>query len=86
MEKKEKHIPLRMCASCRKMRPKEELLRITAQNGMPTLDLTYKAPGRGMYICRAEECLMKAEKKNAAERAFKCAADKDFYEMLRSFI
>ena len=82
MDKKEKHIPLRMCAACREMKPKEELFRITLCGGRIALDSSFKAQGRGMYICRTEECVLKAKKKSAAERTFKRAADKDFYESL----
>ena len=82
MDKKEKHVPLRMCAACREMKPKEALLRITLKDGEPALDLSFKAQGRGMYICRTEECVLKAKKKSAVERAFKCAVDKNFYDSL----
>ncbi|MBO4897995.1 MAG: YlxR family protein [Clostridia bacterium] len=82
MDKKEKHVPLRMCAACRGMKPKAELLRITLKNGTPALDLSFKAQGRGMYICRTEECVLKAKKKSAVERALGCAVDKEFYDSL----
>ena len=82
MNKNEKHIPLRMCAACRQMKPKEALLRIVLKDGIPYLDKTEKAPGRGMYICRTEECILNAKKRGSAERAFKCAADKEFYDKL----
>lgn len=71
-----------MCAACREMKPKEELFRITLKDGAPALDRSYKAQGRGMYICRTEDCVIKAKKKSAIERTFKCAADKDFYDRL----
>ena len=82
MDKKEKHVPLRMCAACREMKPKAELLRITLLGGVPAVDKTYKAQGRGMYICRTAECVLKAQKRCAVERTFKCAVDKDFYGKL----
>ncbi len=82
MDNKEKHIPLRMCAACRKMKPKAELLRITLKDGTPALDALGKAQGRGMYVCRTEECILNAKKRGSIERVFKCSVDKIFYDSL----
>ena len=71
-----------MCAACRQMKPKATLLRIALNGGVPCLDKTGKAPGRGMYICRNKECILNAKKRGSAERAFKCGADKEFYDKL----
>ena len=71
-----------MCAACRQMKPKETLLRIVLKDGILSLDETGKAPGRGMYICRNGECILNAKKRGSAERTFKCAADKEFYDKL----
>ena len=58
-----KRIPLRMCAVCRQQYPKHEMIRLTkTADGRVALDETGKMPGRGYYICHAEECLAKALK------------------------
>lgn len=67
----QKKIPLRMCVGCREMRPKRELVRVVcSKDGQISVDLTGKAAGRGAYVCPTEECLKKAVKTRALERAF----------------
>ena len=52
---------MRMCVGCREMKEKRELLRIVKNaEGQISFDRVGKAPGRGAYICRSEECLTKA--------------------------
>ena len=66
----QKKIPLRMCVGCREMRPKRELVRVVcSKDGQISVDLTGKAAGRGAYVCPTEECLKKAVKTRALERA-----------------
>ena len=85
--------PMRMCAGCGQMKPKRELMRIvrapekTDENGelLPRpieLDMTVKKPGRGAYICRDPECLVKARKARRLERAFSCKIPDEVYERL----
>ena len=53
------------------MFPKKELIRVVrAPDGGVSLDFKGKAPGRGAYLCRSAECLKKARKSRAIERAF----------------
>ena len=47
------------------------------------VDTTYKAAGRGAYICKNIECIESAEKKNALSRAFKMNVDGGIYEQIR---
>lgn len=78
-----KKIPMRMCVGCREMKPKIELVRIVkSAEGEIKLDLTGKLNGRGAYICKCEECLKKAEKSNALQRALEANAAKELYEAL----
>ena len=63
-------IPLRQCTGCREMKPKKELLRILrTDTGEVVLDMTGRRNGRGAYVCRDPECLRKARKSHAIERA-----------------
>ena len=65
-----KKIPMRMCVACREMKPKKELIRIVrTPEGPVEADLTGKKNGRGAYLCRSAECLEKAIKIRALERA-----------------
>ena len=64
-----KNIPMRRCVGCMESKPKKELVRIAGFEGRASLDLTGKAKGRGVYLCKDEECFLKAKKKKAIERA-----------------
>ena len=66
-----KKIPLRQCLGCREMKPKKELIRVVrSPEGEVSLDFRGKAPGRGAYVCPDPECLKKAIKTKAIDRAF----------------
>lgn len=66
-----KKIPLRQCLGCREMKPKRELIRVVrSPEGEVSLDFKGKKPGRGAYVCPNPECLKKARKAKALERAF----------------
>lgn len=76
-----------MCIVCRKRRSKEEFLRIVKNNsGELLIDSTYKAPGRGAYVCRNRECILNALKKRALNRAYKCSVPEKIYEKLKEAI
>lgn len=78
-----KKTPKRLCVACREMREKNELVRITkSKDGEISLDLTGKMPGRGAYICRSEDCLAKARKTRALERAFSVSIEDAVYDSL----
>ncbi len=67
----QKKIPMRQCVGCREMRPKKELIRVVkSPEGEISLDFRGKAPGRGAYLCPDPECLKKAIRAKALERAF----------------
>lgn len=80
----EKKIPMRQCLGCREMKPKRELMRVVrAPEGNISLDLKGKASGRGAYVCRDENCLKKAIKSKALERALNGSVPETLYESLR---
>ena len=67
----QKKVPVRQCLGCREHKPKRELVRVVrSPEGTVSLDFSGKANGRGAYICRNPECLKRAVKSNALERAF----------------
>ena len=68
---KAKKVPMRMCTGCGEMFDKRTLVRVVkSPDGEVSLDLTGKKSGRGAYVCKNAECLKKARKKRAFERAF----------------
>ena len=66
--------PMRTCIGCRESKPKKDMIRIACYEGEISVDVTGRAKGRGVYICRDPECMDKAKKTNAVKRGFR----KDF--------
>lgn len=80
----QKKIPMRQCLGCREMKPKRELIRaVKSPDGEVNLDFKGKMPGRGAYLCPNGECLKKAMKSKALERAFSVQIPEEIYEELR---
>lgn len=84
---KPKKIPMRMCTGCGEMFDKRTLVRVVkSKEGEISLDLTGKKAGRGAYVCKNAECLKKARKKKAFERAFDVQIDAAVYEKMEEEI
>ena len=82
---KPRKIPQRQCVGCRTMTDKRELVRIVkTPEGEIVLDTTGKKSGRGAYVCRNPECLRKARKSRALERAFETAIPAEVYGALEA--
>jgi predicted RNA-binding protein YlxR (DUF448 family) len=79
-----KKVPLRQCLGCREMKPKRELIRIVknAENEI-SLDTTGRKPGRGAYICPNQDCLSRAIKTRALERAFSLPVPPELFDKLK---
>ena len=81
----QRKIPMRQCLGCRTMFPKRELIRVVrSPEGELSLDFKGKAPGRGAYLCPNLECLKKARKARAIERAFSVSVPEEVYEALEA--
>lgn len=79
----QKKIPMRQCLGCREMKPKRELIRVVrSPEGEISLDFKGKASGRGAYVCPDAQCLKKAVKAKALERAFSCQIPQEIYDKL----
>ena len=78
-----KKIPLRQCLGCREMKPKRELIRaVRSPEGEVSLDFKGRKPGRGAYVCPNPECLKRARKARALERAFGCQIPEEVWDSL----
>ena len=87
MPAKPRKIPMRMCVGCREMKPKQSLLRVVKpQEGDAHIDRTGKAPGRGAYVCDNIECLKKAEKIRALDRALDTKIEESVFRTLEKQI
>lgn len=81
----QRKIPMRQCLGCRTMFPKRELIRVVrSPEGRLSLDFKGKAPGRGAYLCPNPDCLKKARKSRAIERAFSVSVPEEVYEALEA--
>jgi len=81
---KVRKIPLRMCTGCTEMKPKKELVRVVKnKEGVVSMDLTGKKPGRGAYVCRSTACLEKAFKSKRLERNLETKISDELYEKLK---
>jgi uncharacterized protein len=84
---KVKKIPQRMCTGCMEMKPKKELIRVVrSKEGEVSIDLIGKKPGRGAYICKAQECLAKAFKTKRLEKNLETHISEEIYSRLKEEI
>ena len=78
-----KKIPQRQCVGCREMKDKRALIRVVrSPEGEISLDFHGKKPGRGAYVCPHADCLRRARKSRALERAFSAQIPPEVYEAL----
>ena len=81
----QKKIPLRQCLGCREMKPKRELIRVVRPpEGAVRLDPKGRANGRGAYLCPSRDCLKKAVRSKALERAFGVSIPPEVYAALEA--
>ena len=81
----EKKIPLRQCLGCRERKPKRELLRVVrSPEGEIHLDPSGRSNGRGAYVCPSRDCLKRAIRAHALERAFGEAIPEEVYARLNA--
>jgi len=80
---KPRKIPQRQCIGCREMKDKKALTRVVrSPEGEISLDNGSRKPGRGAYLCPNVECIRKARKSRALERAFEAQVDAAVYDTL----
>lgn len=81
--KRQKHVPLRTCISCRETKPKRELLRVVhTSDGHVSIDATGKKSGRGAYLCAKRACWENAIKRHRLEQEFEVPiSDEDRAEL-----
>lgn len=80
---KQKKVPQRKCIACQERGDKKGLVRVVKNKENEIfLDPSGKANGRGAYVCGNKECLSKAIKSKAFNRAFKMDVDDSVYAHL----
>ena len=79
--------PERMCVVCRKMQPKQSLIRVVkSKDGAISYDATGKMPGRGAYLCANAACFERLSKTKGFERAFKCVIPAEVFSAVNEKI
>ena len=80
---KVKKVPLRSCVVTKEVLPKKSLVRIAAtKEGVVSIDLNGKAPGRGAYLKLSKEVIVLAKKTKALDRKLEVTVPDEIYEEL----
>ena len=80
---KVKKIPLRTCVVSKEVLPKKALVRIAAtKEGVVSIDLVGKAPGRGAYLKLSREVILLAKKTKALDRKLEATVPDEIYDEL----
>lgn len=76
----EKKLSLRMCIACRELKDKKSMLRVVKnKDGEIFLDFSFKASGRGAYICDNPDCVKKLKTKKLLNKVFSCSIGDNVY-------
>lgn len=82
-----KKVPMRMCAICRSLKPKRELIRLVrTADGQVFMDETGKKPGRGLYVCPEKKCVDEALKGSRLDKTIGRAVDQDVKQQLKNAV
>lgn len=80
---KQKKIPQRTCIACREAQDKKNLLRIVKTPAGEFLpDESGKLSGRGAYVCKKQECVLKMTKAKLLHKAFSMEVDAEVYKKI----
>ncbi len=84
---KVKKIPMRTCVVTKEVCPKKELIRIAAtKEGVVSIDLNGKAPGRGAYLKLNKDVILLAKKNKALDKKLEVLVPDQIYEDLLKLI
>ena len=82
-----KKIPMRTCVVTREQFPKMELIRVLrTPEGEVTIDTKGKANGRGAYLKKDKEVILKAQKSKVLDKILEVSVPKEIYERLLELI
>lgn len=79
-----KYLPFRTCIGCGKKCDKSSLIKtVKNKKGEVFVDADKNTFGRGAYVCKNIQCVLKAEKKKRLARALKLDDCGKIYEKLK---
>jgi predicted RNA-binding protein YlxR (DUF448 family) len=82
-----KKIPMRTCVVTREQFPKNELIRVLrTPEGTVTVDTKGKANGRGAYLKKDKEVILKAQKTKVLEKILEVSVPDEIYQLLLELI
>ncbi len=77
------HAPQRTCVACRKVKAKQELIRLVrVSDGSVEVDASGKKAGRGAYLCRSQGCWEVGLRGSQLERVLRTTFIQDNREQL----
>lgn len=80
---KVKKIPMRTCVCTREKYPKQELIRVVrTPEGLVVIDETGKVNGRGAYLKKDVEVILRAKKSNVLNRHLGVEVPETIFEEL----
>ena len=84
---KVKKVPLRTCVVTKEVLPKKSLVRVAAtKEGIVSIDLVGKAPGRGAYIKLDKDVILLAKKSKALDKKLEVNVPDTIYDELMNLI
>ena len=82
-----KKVPLRRCVVTREQAPKKDLIRvIRTPEGNVCIDTKGKANGRGAYLKKDREVILKAQKTKILDKVLEVEVPEEIYSMLLELI
>jgi predicted RNA-binding protein YlxR (DUF448 family) len=82
-----KKIPMRTCVVTREQFPKMELIRvIRTPEGEITIDTKGKANGRGAYLKKDKDVILKAQKTKVLDKMLEVSVPDEIYQRLLELI
>ena len=75
-----KKIPMRTCVVTKEKLPKKELLRIVKFNDEITVDPSGKLNGKGCYLKKDKEVVLKAKNSKVLNRVFETEIEESIYD------
>ena len=80
-------IPLRKCIATNEMKEKKEMVRVVrTKEGEVSIDVTGKKSGRGAYLSKNKDTILKARKKNILAGHLQAKVDDEIYDELLALV
>lgn len=84
-----KKIIKRQCHSCRVIKDRNDLIKITLSGGKIFVNPDSKTTGRSVYVCKYENCIKKLIKSKGIKKGLKFNGDiliQEIESLLKSFV